>query len=54
MFPGGYNHSVKVNGTEYTVVAVPLICMAAGLQDKIAPIYILCVIILYVTYIGAI
>ena len=34
MFPGGYDYrSVKVNGMEYTDVAVPLICMAAGLQN---------------------
>ena len=34
MFPGGYDYrSVEVNGTEFTSVAVPLIYMAAGLQN---------------------
>ena len=34
MFPGGYDYcSVEVNGTEYTSVTVPLIYMAAGLQQ---------------------
>ena len=33
-FPGGYDyHSVEVNGTEFTSVTVPLIYMAAGLQN---------------------
>ena len=35
-FPGGYDYrSVEVNGTEFTSVAVPLIYMAAGLQNII-------------------
>ena len=35
VFPGGYDYrSVEVNGTEYTNVAVPLIFMAAGLQNN--------------------
>jgi hypothetical protein len=33
-FSGEYNyHSVDVKGTEFTSVAVPLIYMAAGLQN---------------------
>ena len=36
VFPGGYDcRSVEVNGTEFTIVAVPLIYMAAGLQSVI-------------------
>ena len=35
-FSGEYNyHSVDVKGTEFTSVAVPLIYMAAGLQNTI-------------------
>ena len=40
-FPGGYDYrSVEVNGTEFTSVAVPLINMAAGLQNIIIQVLV--------------